>query len=78
MYIEKDILILKIRIVKTLNIIEKYLLEDIFPVDLFKTVVASTTLASRQLTHLPNQMHKKELPIMVLVPRINFSKNNEL
>lgn len=60
-----------------LAIIEKYLLEDVFPVDLFKTVVASTTLASRQLTHLPNQMHKKELPIMVLVPRINFSKNND-
>lgn len=60
-----------------LSIMEKYLLDDVFPQDLFKTVVASTTLASRQITHLPNQMHKKELPIMVLVPRVDFSKNND-
>lgn len=58
-------------------IIEKYLLDDVFPPDLFKTVVASTTLASRQISHLPHQMHKKELPIMVLVPRVNFAKNND-
>lgn len=58
-----------------LSVIEKYLL-DIFPKDLFKTVTASTTLASRQLTHLPQQLHKKEMPIMVLVPRIEFGQDD--
>lgn len=57
-------------------IIEKYLLENVFPQDLFKTVLANTTLASRQITHLPHQLHKKEMPIMVLIPRINFSRDN--
>ena len=58
-----------------LGIIEKYIL-DIFPKDLFKTVTASTTLASRQLTHLPRQLHKKAPPIMVLVPRIMFGQDD--
>ena len=57
-----------------MSVIEKYLL-DLFPPDLFKTVTASTTLASRQITHLPKQLQKKELPIMVLVPRIMFGQD---
>lgn len=56
-------------------IMEKYLI-DLFPPDLFKTVTASTTLASRQLTHLPHQLQKKEAPIMVLVPRIVFGQED--
>ena len=58
-----------------MSVIEKYIL-DIFPQDLFKTVTASTTLASRQLTHLPRQLHKKEVPIMVLTPRILFGQDD--
>jgi len=59
-----------------MSVIEKYIL-DIFPQDLFKTITASTTLASRQVTHLPRQLHKKELPIMVLVPRISFGQGDD-
>ena len=58
-----------------LSVVEKYIL-DIFPKELFKTVTASTTLASRQLTHLPRQLQKKELPLMVLVPRIQFGQDD--
>ena len=57
-----------------MSVIEKYIL-DSFPPDLFKTVTASTTLASRQVTHLPKQLHKKELPLMVLIPRIMFGQD---
>lgn len=58
-----------------LSLVEKYLL-DIFPQDLFKTVTASTALVSKQLTHLPHQLHKKEMPIMVLMPRIEFGQDD--
>ena len=58
-----------------MSVIEKYLI-DLFPTDLFKTVAVSTTLASRQLTHLPRQLHKKEVPTMVLVPRIMFGQDD--
>ena len=58
-----------------LSVMEKYIL-DLFPKDLFKTVTASTTLASRQITHLPRQLNKKELPMMVLVPRIVFGQDD--
>lgn len=58
-----------------LSVVEKYIL-DIFPKDTFKTVTASTTLASRQLTHLPRQLQKKELPIMVIAPRIQFGQDD--
>ena len=58
-----------------LSVIEKYIL-DAFPKDLFKTVTASTTLTSRQVNHLPNQLIKKEMPIMVLVPRISFGQDD--
>lgn len=57
-------------------LIEKFIL-DIFPADLFKTVTASTALASRQLNHVPRQLLKKELPIMVLSPRIVFGQGED-
>lgn len=56
-------------------VIEKYIL-DLFPDGLFKTVAASTTLASRQLDHTPSQLRKKELPLMVLAPRIVFGQED--
>lgn len=56
-----------------LAVIEQALLKK-FPEGLFKTVTASTTLASRQVTHLPSQLHKRERPIMVLHPRIIFGQ----
>jgi len=56
-------------------VVEQYIL-DLFPKDLFKTVTASTTLASRQITHLPRQLHKKEVPTMVLIPRIMFGQDD--
>ena len=59
-----------------LAIIEQSLLSK-FPKELFKTVTASTTLASRQVTHLPSQLHKKERPIMVLHPRIVFGQGED-
>ena len=58
-----------------LAVIEKSILERFSP-DLFKTVTASTSLASRQLKHLPHQLHKQEVPIMVLVPRIMFGQDD--
>jgi hypothetical protein len=58
-----------------LSIVEKYILDQ-FPPDLFKTITASTTLASRQITHLPRQLHKKELPMMVLIPRIMYGQDD--
>lgn len=58
-----------------LGVVEKFILDQ-FPQDLFKTVTASTTLASRQLTHLPSQLAKKEMPIMVLIPRISFGQED--
>ena len=58
-----------------LSVIEKHLLDN-FPKDLFKTVTASTTLASKQVNHLPHQLIKKEMPIMVLIPRIVFGQED--
>ena len=58
-----------------LSVVEKYIL-DTFPKDLFKTVTASTTLASKQVNHLPHQLIKKEMPIMVLIPRIVFGQED--
>lgn len=59
-----------------LSVVEKYIL-DLFPSNLFKTVTASTTLASRQVRHLPQQLYKKENPIMVLIPRISFGQGDD-
>ena len=56
-----------------LSVIERYLL-DLFPKNLFKTVTASTTLASKQVDHLPHQLIKKDMPVMVLIPRIVFGQ----
>ena len=58
-----------------LSVVEKYI-TDLFPPDLFKTVTASTTFSPRQVNHLPSQLWKKENPIMVLVPRIEFGQND--
>lgn len=58
-----------------MSVIEKFIL-DIFPADLFKTITASTSIASRQVNHLPHQLHKKEAPIMVLVPRVMFGQDD--
>jgi len=54
---------------------EKYFL-DLFPKDTFKTITATTTLASRQLRHLPRQLMKLEMPTMVLAPRISFGQED--
>lgn len=58
-----------------ISVIEKYLLDQ-FPPDLFKTVTIATALASRQMVHLPNRLIKRELPIMVLSPRIVFGQED--
>jgi hypothetical protein len=58
-----------------LSIIEKHILDQ-FPPNLFKTITASTTLASRQITHLPRQLHKKASPILVLIPRIMYGQDD--
>ena len=59
-----------------LSVVERYLLDG-FPADLFKTITASTTLASRQVNRLPNKLYKKEVPMMVLVPRIVFGQGDD-
>lgn len=59
-----------------LSIIEQYILKEVFPQDLFKTVAVSTTLSSKQVIHLPNQLYKRELPAMILVPRISFGQGD--
>ena len=58
-----------------LSVVEKYIL-DMFPKDTFKTITATTTLASRQLTHTPSQLIKREVPMMVLAPRISFGQED--
>lgn len=58
-----------------LAVVEKYLL-DLFPADTFKTVTTTTTLASRQLMSTPRQLIKRELPMMVLAPRIVFGQED--
>lgn len=58
-----------------LSVVEKYVL-DLFPADLFKTITATTTLASRQLQHTPSQIVKKQMPTMVLAPRISFGQDD--
>ena len=59
-----------------LAVVEKFLLDQ-FPPNTFRTVTASTTLASRQIKHLPHQLHKQECPIMVLIPRISFGQGDD-
>lgn len=62
-----------------MSVIEKYLIDEIFPRGMFEdgTVLVSTTLASRQMKHLPNQLLKKEFPIMILMPRISFGQGDD-
>lgn len=57
-------------------VIEKYLV-DLFPPDTFKSISASTALVSRQLNHTPSQLRKKDLPLMVLAPRIVFGQGED-
>ena len=59
-----------------LSLIEKYLLDKLSPQIEFKTVMANTTVANRQVRHLPHQLYKKELPMMALVPRISFGQDD--
>lgn len=59
-----------------MSVIEKYIL-DIFPEDLFKTVASSVSLTSRQVTHAPAQLVKKEMPAMVLIPRVVFGQEDD-
>ena len=58
-----------------LGIVEKFIVDQ-FPADTFKTITASTTVASRQVQRLPNKLMKKEMPIMVLVPRPSFGQDD--
>lgn len=59
-----------------LGLVEQYLV-DRFPPDTFRTIAASTTIAQRQVRHLPSQLVKKDLPAMVLVPRIVFGQGED-
>lgn len=56
-------------------VVEKYIL-DLFPPDTFRTITASTSLASRQITHTPKQIVKKSLPSFVISPRIDFGQDD--
>lgn len=58
-----------------LAVVEKFLL-DAFPPDLFQTVMANTSLASRQVRHVPHQLYKKEVPMMILIPRIVYGQED--
>lgn len=57
-------------------VVEKFILDQM-PKDAFKTVTASSSLASRQIKHLPKQLHKNELPIMVSIPRVVFGQDED-
>lgn len=59
-----------------LSLIEKYILDKFNPQIQFKTVMANTTIANRQVRHLPHQLYKKELPMMALIPRISFGQDD--
>lgn len=59
-----------------ISVVEKYLLDSFSPQVEFKTVIANTAIASRQVRHLPNQLYKKELPMMALIPRISFGQGD--
>lgn len=59
-----------------LAVVEKYLV-DIFSSQVeFRTVITNTSIASRQIRHLPNQLYKKEMPMMALVPRMSFGQDD--
>lgn len=59
-----------------LSVIEKYLIDKFNPQIEFNTILANTTIASRQTRHLPHQLHKKEPPVMALIPRISFGQDD--
>ena len=56
-----------------LSVVEQYILQSL-PKDIFKTVTSSTTIAHKQIRHLPYQLQKREMPIFVTVPRIVFGQ----
>lgn len=62
-----------------MGVIEQYLLKEIFPRGMFEhgTVLATTTLASKQMRHLPQQMIKKAYPMLILTPRISFGQGDD-
>ena len=59
-----------------LAVIEQAILKR-FPEGLFKHVTTSTTLAKRQIRHLPSQLVKLERPVMVLHPRMVFGQGED-
>lgn len=56
-------------------IIQKKLI-DIFPKDLFKTVHVNSKIAHKQLRSLPGTIFKKEKPMMIIRPRIDWDGNS--
>lgn len=57
-------------------IVEQFLV-DKFPPDVFMTKTVSTTLASRQLRHVPSKLTKLDYPMLVLAPRIVFGQGED-
>lgn len=57
-------------------LIEKYLLDEIMEHWNFHTVTVSTSLTTRQVRHVPRQLRKKSMPMMVLLPRISFGQED--
>lgn len=58
-----------------LALMQKYLI-DRFPNETFKTITAVTAMASKQLLHTPSQIVKRELPSLVVSPRISFGQDD--
>lgn len=56
-------------------IIQKKLIE-MFPEGLFKTIHVNSKIAHKQLRSLPNTVFKKEKPMFILRPRIEWDSNN--
>lgn len=47
-------------------------LEDLFPAGLFKTFHVNSKIAHRQIRSTPQELFKKQKPMMILRPRIDF------
>lgn len=56
-------------------IIQKRLI-DMFPEGLFKTIHINSKIAHKQLRSLPNTIFKKEKPMFIIRPRIEWDSNN--
>lgn len=59
-----------------ISLIEKYLVDEIFKGIEFHTTTIATSLMSRQVRHVPKQLQKNSMPIMVLIPRISFGQDD--